>query len=413
MPKACQQKLRRSPGKTIRSNSILEQKHPDFRMQTGSLFFQGSFESFEHGSNGYRSYLKHRFDHDDLDKRTKETRVLIEKGGFVCLLLTEAFIDFGDRESYADTDLSKRLIRGSQRADFGRRKTFVDSKVNELQEFFSMYGAAWTSITPGYGDIGTKTLASVGRTSVSIIIDGNIFAIPTLIPRESGSALEDYFRTLVEGIVPLWQRLKDDLPGWATEYLFADEAIIRKEHSELSVELAEIEAHLNRVDRLKRVLVSQGEPLVDAVVELLEEALRLRTKREESFREDLALLDAKGKAVALAEIKGVSKGVTREYVNQADSHRERNGLPPEFPSLLIINTAMRNSTSIAGKDQVVAPEQVQHAARNNVLIIRTLDLLNLASLHTSGKLTSKEVIDLLTLSRGWLRVGNVPEVLTN
>jgi hypothetical protein len=66
-------------------------------------------------------------------------------------------------------------------------------------------------------------------------------------------------------------------------------------------------------------------------------------------------------------------------------------MPPEFPSLLIINTNMKNSISLADKDQTVAPEQIQHACRNNVLILRTLDLLNLASLHMSGKLTPDEV----------------------
>jgi hypothetical protein len=117
--------------------------------------------------------------------------------------------------------------------------------------------------------------------------------------------------------------------------------------------------------------------------------------------------------VALVEVKGVSKGVTREHVNQADSHRERSGMPSEFPSLLIINTNMKNSISLADKDQTMAPEQNKHACRNNVLILRTLDLLNLASLHTSGKLTPDEVVELLTKSRGWLKVGDPVKVLTS
>jgi hypothetical protein len=148
------------------------------------------------------------------------------------------------------------------------------------------------------------------------------------------------------------------------------------------------------------------------VIEVFEKTLPLKPRREEAFREDLTL-DSTGNIVALVEVKGVSKGVTREHVNQADSHRERNGMPPEFPSLLIINTNMKNSISLADKDQTVAPEQSQHACRNNVLILRTLDLLNLASLHMSGKLTPDEVVELLTTSRGWLKVGDTVEVLTS
>ena len=88
-------------------------------------------------------------------------------------------------------------------------------------------------------------------------------------------------------------------------------------------------------------------------------------------------------------------------------------MPPEFPSLLIINTNLKNSVSLADKDQLVATEQIQHAFRNNVLLVRTLDLLNLVSLHMRGGLTSDAVIDLLTKSCGWLKVGDAVEVLSD
>ena len=148
-------------------------------------------------------------------------------------------------------------------------------------------------------------------------------------------------------------------------------------------------------------------------MEVFDEILPLKPKRKEAFREDLMLVDSEGESVALVEVKGVSRGVAREHVNQADSHRERNAMPPEFPSLLIINTHIKNSMAVADKDQSVPAEQIQHAARNNILVLRTLDLLNLASLHLSDKLTSEEVVELLTKSRGWLRVGDTVEVLSS
>jgi len=100
-------------------------------------------------------------------------------------------------------------------------------------------------------------------------------------------------------------------------------------------------------------------------------------------------------------------------VNQADNHRERNGLPGEFPSLLIINTNMKSSTSLADKDQRVATEQIQHAARNNVLVLRTLDLINLASLFLIKEVSSEKVVELLTTSCGWLRVDDTANVLSS
>jgi hypothetical protein len=140
-------------------------------------------------------------------------------------------------------------------------------------------------------------------------------------------------------------------------------------------------------------------------MEVFEKILPLKPRREEAFREDLMLLDSAGGPVAFVEVKGVSRGVAREQVNQADIHRERAGVSAEFPSLLIVNTNMK-AASIADKDRSVDPEQIRHAVRNNVLILRTLDLLNLASLHSSGKLGSEAVVELLTKSSGWLRVAD-------
>jgi hypothetical protein len=215
---------------------------------------------------------------------------------------------------------------------------------------------------------------------------------------------------LADGIVSLWERLREDLPEWADEYRFPQEDVIRDRRQQLSNEASEIDLQLQGLKRLKRVLIAQGEPLVDAVMEVFEKTLPLKPKREEAFREDIALVDSAGKTVALAEIKGVSRGVAREHVNQADSHRERNGLAPEFPSLLIINVNMRGSSSVTDKDQAVANEQIQHATRNNVLVLRTLDLLNLASLHLENKLTADDVVRLLTTSSGWLKVTDTIEV---
>ena len=329
-------------------------------------------------------------------------------------MLTDPFVDFDEGGDYRETDLSKRLLSLFEvdREEFGTRIATVKSKTNELGKFFEIYGAAWSSLNPRYGNTWSKALASVGRHTVSMVIDSRLFALPTLTPKPTVEAVEEYFTILSDGVVALWERLREDLPEWAGEYYFHGEATIQEAKAKLSDELLNIESRLGDLGRLKRVLVLQGEPLVEAVIEVFEKTQPLKPRREESLREDLTLVDSTGKTVALVEVKGVSKGVTREHVNQADSHRERNGMPPEFPSLLIINTNLKNSMSLADKDQTVAPEQIQHACRNNVLILRTLDLLNLVSLHMSGVLTSDAVVDLLTKSCGWLKVGDAVEVLS-
>ena len=154
---------------------------------------------------------------------------------------------------------------------------------------------------------------------------------------------------------------------------------------------------------MKRVLSATGDPLVDAVLNVFART-PLSARRIEQFREDLTLVDSNGGAVAIVEVKGVNGGVTREQVNQADSHRERSGYQPDFPALLIVNTGMKKSKSIEDKNIAVANEQAQHAVKLNVLILRTLDLLNLVNLLLSGKLDEAQFASLLIENRGWLEV---------
>ena len=47
---------------------------------------------------------------------------------------------------------------------------------------------------------------------------------------------------------------------------------------------------------------------------------------------------------------------------------------------------------------------MQHAARNNILIARTVDLLHFVALRLAGKTAQDQVLQLLTDSRGRLRV---------
>ena len=96
--------------------------------------------------------------------------------------------------------------------------------------------------------------------------------------------------------------------------------------------------------------------------------------------------------------------VSREQVNQADSHRERAGLDATFPSILIINTNIKNARSLDEKDKPVAPDQVRHAKHLGILVLRTLDLLRLLGLYKWGTITRDEVLRLLTTGAGWLRV---------
>jgi hypothetical protein len=107
--------------------------------------------------------------------------------------------------------------------------------------------------------------------------------------------------------------------------------------------------------------------------------------------------------LALVEVKGTTKGIKREYINQVDSHRERNELPPSLPGILLINIEM----SIEGITQRLATtvdnEQIKHAQNFNVLIVRTIDLLFLMKRLENDPERKNKLLSLLSSGGGWLR----------
>ncbi|MFN7926011.1 MAG: hypothetical protein U0Q16_38290 [Bryobacteraceae bacterium] len=376
---------------------------PRFQEFDGVVFFQGAFESFERTPNRFSTYLHHNWDRDALDRRTKEFHALTDAGGFAIILLDVAFINHDGSRDFSRTDLSKRVLLYYElrHSNFSGRTPHLRCHVDQLAQFFSLYGAATAEMSQYPCQF--KTLAStIGDRVASLVVDRHVFVFQTLRPE--AHQVEEYFTLLLDGVVALWGRLKLELPDWAKAFQFPDESKLLAKKRSLEEQAAAAGDDLARLDRFKRVFVGQGEPLVDAVIDLWKETLPLHPERKEVFREDLVLTDAQGKLVAFAEVKGVAKNVSREAVNQADSHRSRNEKPETFPSLLIVNTFMKNSKSIQDKDEAVPREQVEHAARNNVLILRTLDLLRLAARKMAGQIEDEEIVRLLTTSRGWLRV---------
>src|SRR5690606_21464074 len=147
------------------------------------------------------------------------------------------------------------------------------------------------------------------------------------------------------------------------------------------------------IDVYKSTLLLSGDDLVGSVAEVFRSGFKFEVNSNDDLREDLKLLDENGQVFCLCEIKGTNKGITREYINQADSHRERAGFNSDFPTMLIVNGNIKNSKSIEDKEQnqEVAPDQIKHAVKMNILIFRTIDLLNLLNLYLSSQITKDDI----------------------
>ncbi len=247
-----------------------------------------------------------------------------------------------------------------------------------------------------------KVLAKSNNKIVGLILGKSLFFIPTLIPDEN--CLEEYFTLFAEALISVRKKLIFEIPSWVDSFEFSKEIALRQENNALFNKHMNNQEKIRQFRQYKKILVLSSDNLVDAVIEVLEVGFGIPLDTKDELHEDLKIIGEQKKPIVFVEVKGTNKGVKREHINQCDSHRERANLPPDFPSILIINTHIRKSRTIEEKDQDVAKEQIKHAVKIGVLILRTLDLLNILRLKLDKNISSDEIINLLRDNRGWLKV---------
>jgi hypothetical protein len=196
-----------------------------------------------------------------------------------------------------------------------------------------------------------------------------------------------------------------DVPLWVSRFSFEKESKLTEKREHLLAEVENINSEILKYSQYKKILLGSGDILVEHVACVLRDGFSFKINSDDELKEDLKILNDKNEPLIFVEIKGTNRGVKREYINQTDSHRDRAGLDSTFPSLLLINTHIKNSASIEEKDQIVPDDQVKHAVKSGVLILRTLDLLYLLGHIDSGNISQQELIEIFRNNVGWLRAG--------
>jgi len=374
----------------------------------GVILFQGIFESFKMVElrGGLIRNLVCNYDRDELDKRKKELDLLLENKGFVCFVLCIPFIDYASGRCES-TDLAKIYLNYNSfyRENIGDRVTDVKSKRSEFELFLKRFGAAHTYFRNSNHYLNLRVIGDTYSGIVGMIISENHFFVPSLIPDNNPKVIKEYFELLTNALTATCNKLIYEIPAWVNSFEFDEETKLKDEQQSLEKQLEQIIVKRKISQRFKRILLLDGELLVEAVVDVLRNGFNLMVDDTDQYREDVKILNEEENPIIFVEIKGTNKGVKRSYINQCDTHRQEAGLPPEFPSILIINTHIKNARTVAEKNKSVPNDQIRHAARNNVLILRTLDLLLLLAQTLDDKIgtTTKDVISELTTKSGWLK----------
>lgn len=377
-----------------------------FNEYDGVILFQGIFEKYKWESYGYGRSFKHSYAVDELDKRKKEAQLLLKKRGFICFILNDDFVDHADQRDFVGTDLVKYHLNYSDfyRRNYENRMAVLNIKNDEFRAFLELYGAANTYFEHYNKYIEWRVISEIDGNVVGMIMFDLEYFIPSLIPDNRKDVIIEYFILLAEGITSTQNKIHQDIPEWVDQFIFTEEKDLTNQRNDLESKILTIDRHIERIRNYKAILVLTGDELVKKITNVLEKGFGLSVDPVDELKEDLKLLDSEGKPFCLCEVKGTNKGVKREHINQTDTHRESSGFNNDFPAILIINTHIRNSRTLVEKDQEIAEAQINHAKKMRVLIIRTLDLLELLRLLYDKKINLNKILNILIKEHGWLKV---------
>ncbi len=203
---------------------------------------------------------------------------------------------------------------------------------------------------------------------------------------------------------------KLDIPQWLTDYNCFDdqeqkETIAQKEAmiKELSSEIAAAQKKLDNNQRLKSILISNGDQLISVVFEILQNLFDYDLSSFVDERREDFVID-NGTVVFVGEVKGINTNVKYDNISQAERHGSRyrddaaeRGENPNVKVLLIINTLRKKALDERDK---INDEQIEFARKRDVLIITTEVLLRLYEKFCSGLITKARISELFAMNSG-------------
>jgi hypothetical protein len=371
----------------------------------GLVTFAGVYETI------HESYMSRRMQctaKADLDLRQREIFSLLGSQKFIIFLVSNIPRCLDSYPVEADSDLFRSIVL-SCGIDWNSRKTpypAVKSIVPEFRDYVARYGTgyAFFHIDDEHKEW-IKTICTGNDAIYGISLLGDqLFFLPCVTPQNHQQAL-DIVVAAIQAAIAYRRRLSQEMPEWTTEFSFEKESQLRYQVIDLRKQTSQIEGQIDSYISFKGALCYRSDPLVEVIRKILNHFSDIALTIDDKCIEDATIRDEQGQTLAVVEIKGVNKNITRENINQVDSHRERLSLPPTTPGILIMNTLM-GVNSIKEKDQQPHPDIIQKAVLDRVLLVRTLDLLRYADGIDKG-IFSKEAFKKVFLTEsGWLKVEN-------
>lgn len=207
---------------------------------------------------------------------------------------------------------------------------------------------------------------------------------------------------------------KSDVPDWFNSLEYFDDAALKNKRSELLDmyrQIKNIDGQIDKNNRFKSILYSNGDELIGVVKEILVDIFKLQDDhfidvKKEDFRFKFRDINF------IVEIKGINTNVKNSNIAQCKKHvtdfliAEDTMSPNNVKGLLIINPQRDIEPR---KREPIHADQINYAKSEGILIITTLELLKLYQAYTKDKVVSNVCFEVFKNDVGEFKFKEEPK----
>jgi hypothetical protein len=380
----------------------------------GVIIPQGIFEKIEtrtdlfSGLFGEKTFVL--VDKSLMLERERQVFNLLRDGKWICFLvgeITDQIAQGLHSEPIFDTDLCKRILNAFM---IDRRRRYrleipLDLKVRDEEfELYMRYYGRPTTVFELPQDLPTErhAIAWLGNGVVGMEIDAQLFFLPFESSRRT-LEVATHILTLLTAAINQYRRDRIiAVPDWVDEFHFKSEEPLYLEINDLLGKLNRLESELASLKDYKAILASSGIYLRNKLVALFESVFGLKVQCMDR-EERLLVVKDDDSPLALVESEGIQGPVQMASIERLARARKQHGLSDSFPAVLLINNDMAITNIGERSATTIAPGILENAVRQNVLVMRSIDLLFLLNHLEKSPNKKRRMLDLLTSGGGWLK----------
>lgn len=386
--------------------------HVDLSQYDYCVIPSGIFESIELRRSYIGNSNECKYDKERLLEFDRMVINFIRNKGKMIFLMSEITkeIPIDDYRSHKihETDLAKKiLLQFFSRSESPKDQPPLQHKRNEFQKFTEKYGVGKTRLNTGAELEFTPLIGTYDNENIFGVelLDKRLFFLPFHTTKKDFKSLIDLSLSTVESVMNYIQNHTVNIPEWVKSFSFQSEVSIKEKILELEKLMeAETEKQI-AFDSYKSILCNQGDPLASEIVKILKNYFGLIVDDKDEKLDDFAILNDNHEVICSGEIKGVAGDCKRQYLSQLNANRDMKEYPSGLKGLLVINDGMKIK-SVTDKGNTKIPNDcLLYAQKENINIIRTIDLLNLMQLTEDKDISERREFfhKIISGESGWIQ----------